>query len=147
MTTEAKWEGPAAAVSYLGTELNALANNARVLGGAIANEAGKEMYIALELYLAAQAAARDAGASVDIYLLPSLTSGNFCYGDASVEPPADTLFHSFPLDASTNARYVTVTTLLIPPFDFKLLPKNRTGQAFAGTGNTLKYRLHSLESQ
>lgn len=149
MVTEGKWEAPAAIVTYLTTELDGLANNGRVLGAKIDNVADgeNEMFIALELYLATQGGARAAGAAVDVYLLPTVDDTNFCYGDASVDPPAHTLLHSFPLDASTAARYVVEVNLPIPPFDFKLLAKQRTGQAFAGSGNTLKYRIYSLEGQ
>ena len=149
MVTEAKWEVPAAIQTYLSTELNSLANAGKKLGAKIDNVADgeNEMYIALELYVATQGGARSAGASVAIYLLPSIDDTNFCYGDDTTAPPASALFHVFPLDAATTARYVTVDGLLIGPFDFKLLVINSTGQAFASSGNTLKYRLYSLEGQ
>lgn len=149
MVTEGKWEAPAAIVTYLTTELDSLANNGRVLGAKIDNVADgeNEMFLALELYVAAQGGARAAGACVDVYDLSSVDDTNFCYGDASLDPPPSTLLHSFPLDATTNARYVVETRLSIAPFDFKLLIKQRTGQAFAGSGNTLKYRIYSLEGQ
>jgi hypothetical protein len=150
MTTEIKWENPAAIANALTTELNALANGARAISsGHIDNGADgeDELYMALELYLAAQGSARDSGAYVDVHLLPTIDGTNYCMGDASVAPPAHTLAFRFGLDAATNARYVTAVDIPIPPFDFKPLVTNGTGQAFAPTGNTLKYRLYSYESQ
>lgn len=149
MATEQKWEVPASIETYLSTELNSLADGANKLGAAVDNETdGKnELYINLELYVAAQGSARDADAHVRIYLLVSVDGTNYCYGDDSTDPPAGALFHVFDLDAATTARYVTIENLPIPPLKFKLLVMNETGQAFASSGNTLKYRLHSEESQ
>lgn len=149
MPTEHKWETPAAIQTYLTTELNSLADGANKLGTKIDNVADGEgeLFLNLELYVAAQGSARKAGATVDVYVLPSVDDTNFCFGDDSVDPPAHTCIGSFVLDAATTARYVTMVNVPIPPLDFKLLCINNTGQAFAASANALKYRLHSLETQ
>lgn len=149
MATEQKWEAPASIQTYLSTELNSLSDGSNKLGAKVDNVADgeNELFAALELYLATQGSARDSGATVDVYLLPSVDDTNFCYGSDSVDPPASAYIGSFVLDAATTARYVTLHNIPLPPLDFKLLLVNNTGQAFASSGNTLKYRLHSLESQ
>lgn len=149
MPTEQKWEAPASIQTYLSTELNSLADGANKLGAKIDNVADgeNELFMVLELYLATQGSARSAGATVDVYVLPSVDDTNFCYGSDSVDPPASAYVGSFPLDAATTARYATLHNIPLPPLDFKILVINETGQAFAASGNTLKYRLYSFESQ
>jgi hypothetical protein len=84
---------------------------------------------------------------VEIYILYSVDDTNFDMGGDSTDPRPESLLTVFSLDAATTARYRTVTGLPIAPFDFKLLVMNETGQAFASSANTLKYRLHSAEAQ
>ena len=149
MATEIKFEVPASIVSYLTTELNALANNDTILGAKIDNVADgeNEMFIALELYVNTQGSARSSGGYVAVYLLPSIDDTNFNYGDEANLTNAGCLLAIFNIDAATTARYVTRVNLPIPPLDFKLQVQNATGQAFAATGTTLKYRLYSYEAQ
>lgn len=149
MPTEIKWAEPGSTQTYLTTELNSLADGANKLGAKIDNVADgeNETHIDVELNLAAQGSARSADARVELYLLESLDDTNFNYGDDSTDPPATALVGVFPLDAATTARRVVLSNIPIPPLDFKLLAINETGQAFAASGNTLKYRLHSHESQ
>lgn len=149
MTTEYKYEAPASIVSYLSTDLNSLADDDTFVGAKIDNVADgeNELFIALELYLAAQGSARSSGATVNVYLLPSLDDTTFNYGDDAGLTDAGCLKAIFALDAAVTARRVIRTDIPIPPFDFKLQVENATGQAFASSGNTLKYRIYSMESQ
>jgi hypothetical protein len=149
MVTEFKYEVPAALQAYLSTDLDSLPNNDTFVGAKIDNVADgeNEMYIALELLVAAQGSARSAGGYVAVYLLPSVDDTNFGYGDDAYLTDPGNLLCTFALDAATTARYVTRANLPIPPVDFKLQVQNKTGQAFASSGNTLKYRLYSLEAQ
>lgn len=149
MPTKVTYSAPSAIATYLTTELNSLADAGNKLGAKIDNVADgeNEMFINLELYVAAQGSARSADARVEIYALPSIDDTNFDYGDDSTNPSPSNLIAVLPLDAATTARYVTATNLRIPPLDLKLLVVNETGQAFAATLSTLKYRIHSLESQ
>jgi len=149
MASELKWEAPGSVQSYLTTELDGLADAGNILGPTIDNETdgSNELYASLELYLAAQASARTDGATVDVYLLPSVDGTNYCYGSDTLDPPLSAYAGSFVLDAATDARYVALPNVSAPPLKFKLLVINNTGQSLAATGNTLKYRLHSLESQ
>ena len=149
MPTEIKYEAPASPVTYLSTELNSLANDDTILGAKIDNGADgeNEMFMSLELTLAAPGSTRTTGARVDVHLLASVDDTNFNYGDDAALIDPGTLLCSFPVDASTSARIATRTNLSIPPHDFKLQVLNATGTALQSSGNTIKYRLYSLESQ
>ena len=148
MPTESKWKAPSDIVTYLSGELNSFIDGSNYIGAKIDNEAGgeNELYIDLELY-ATSAGTRDAHARVELYFLTSIDPTNFDMGGDSTDPRPSSLLCVFSLDAATTARYRTFHSLPIPPFDFKLLVMNETGQNFASSGNTLKYRIHSVEAQ
>lgn len=147
MANEVNWSDYPAATTYLSTELNALADGGNDLGAAIDNTANGDMYMDLELYLAEQGAARDSGAYVALYILPSVDGTNYCYGGDSLDPPASASRGNFPFDAVVTARYSTLTHILLPAGKFKMLVMNETGENFAGTGNTLKYTVYNEELQ
>ena len=146
MANAITWSDLEATVTYLGAELNALADAGRKLGAAIDNTADKFTYAMVELYLPIQAGARDAGAYVSLYLLKSTDGTNYDFGADALAPPPGTWANNFTFDADTAARYVSVE-IAVPPSKFKLMVINNTGQAFAATLNTLKYRFYSLEVQ
>jgi hypothetical protein len=148
MVNAVNWESNPALVSYNTAGLNALANDAKAIGAAIDNSTGLDMYMDTALTIAVQAVARSVAAYAAIYLLPSLDGGStYCYGNSTTDPPACTLVATMPLDATTAGRYVTATTLLVPPGHFKLVLENKTGQAFGAANNVLEYRLYSEEIQ
>ncbi len=136
------WQTPAAIVTYLSTELNALANAARVVGAAIDNRTTRYKYMMLEHYVGAQTA-RSAGAYVSVYLLASVDATNYPYGATNRQPSPDNLVKCFALDAAVTASYSIAPCILIPPLLFILIIENNTGQAYTATGNTVKYRLYS----
>ena len=146
MATTFQWVAPEALTAYLGTELNTLADSTSdttwfsAVGAEIANETGLYQYIELELVIAAQGAARSAGAFVAVYI--NYAADGTTYDDTSNKAFSE-LLAVFPLDAATTARRLTKANIPIPPLDFKLLVLNDTGQALAATLNTLKYRRHN----
>jgi hypothetical protein len=137
------WTTPIAIVTYLTTELNSLANAARVIGAAIDNRTTRYKYMMLEHYVNTQLAARSAGAYVSIYLVSSVDATNYAYGAAALQPAACKLKCVMSLDAAVTARYCTIDCIEIPPLLFMLVLEQNTGQTYATLSNTLKYRLFS----
>jgi hypothetical protein len=145
-----KWGTPEALQSYLTTALDTLANSTTdttgfsALGAEIDNEQDRYQYISFELNLAAQGVARSAGAVVEIWKAEAV--------DSTPNYPADTnaafasnSVRSFQLDAATTARRLTLTNIPLAPYKTKFQLRNVTGQAFAVSGSTLKYRRHNEE--
>lgn len=136
------WQAPSSLTAYLSTELNSLADSTSdttgfsAVGAEIANATSLNRYLALQLVLAAQGAGRSAGGFVAVYI--NYAADGTTYDDTSNKAFSE-LLTVFQLDAATTARTITKTGIPIPPVDFKLLVLNDTGQAFASSGNTLKY--------
>ncbi len=147
MPNAINWESTPALTGYLTTELDGLANDANKLGAEIDNSTGLDMYMDVEVSVAAQGIARSAGAHIAVFLIPAPDGTNYVYGDDSTDPPSNRWIASLPLDAATTARRVAAQMLMVPPGKFKLLVENKTGQALAASGNTAGYRLYSPEVQ
>lgn len=125
------------------TSLNSLANSANsAASSAIDNTTALDLYDDLTLTVATQGGARSTGATVEVYLIMALDGSNY---DAVHESTAE-LVASFSLDAATTARQVTRRDIPIPPGLFEYFVRNRTGQAFAASGNILERRPHSIET-
>lgn len=136
---------PSAAETILSTGLNSLANNDSQISSALDND-DLNLFARADLYLAAQGSARSAGAVVELYLLPSIDGSNYPYGSDSLVPAANLMVGNFQLDATTTARYAASEEFKLPPTDFKLVLVNKTGQAFASSGNVLRITRYSLAS-
>lgn len=134
-----KYSAPAAIQTLLTTELNSLASGSAVLSGAIDNSAGTYKFINIEGLIAQQGGARTAGGYVAIQICVSVDGTNYC--DATAPIPQK--IAQVGMDAAVTARYWTRANISIPPCKFKLNYLQVTGQAFASSGNTLKYSLHA----
>lgn len=146
---EFKWNSPDSPETILSTELNSLANGAnKITTTAISNDQSTEldMFADFELYIAAQGVARDAGAYVALYILPTVDGTNFAYGGDSLDPDPNHHRGNFVFDAATTARYDVIEGIRLPPGDFHVLVMNETGQAFASSGNMLKMRRYNTQS-
>jgi hypothetical protein len=134
-----------AATTILSTELNSLANvTFGTTSAAIDNSSALDLYADFELTIATQGVARSTGANCVLYMSIALDGTN--YSDISQTTTPEVLV-TFPLDAATTSRIVTRRDIPIPPSaTFKVSLYNNTGQAFAASGNTVKYRFHSIQT-
>lgn len=131
------------ATSILTTELNTLANSTNsAASAAIDNTTNLDLFIDLELYVNTATAARSTGANIQVYMVHAIDGTN--YGDVN-ETTAE-FVASFPLDAATTARRAAARDIPISPGLFKFFIRNATGQPLNATGNTLKYRTHSVST-
>ena len=139
MGNVAKWNAPSAPVTVFAAELNALANNTvSAASAAIANQTNLDMYVDIELVLAALSPTT--GAYVAIYLVEAIDGVNYPVpSSADLRQQTDARLCTFVLSttASTAQRLVT-RQVVIPPGTFKLYLDNQSGAVFGGTLNTLK---------
>ena len=133
----------AAIASVLTTDLNSLASGSTsAASAALDNTTNLDLFADLTLTVAAQGAARSAGANVSVYMVMALDGTN--YDD--VQSATAELVAVFSLDAATTARQSTRRDIPIPPGLYKYFVVNNTGQAFAASGNILEHRMHSIET-
>ena len=131
------------AANLLTTELNSLGSGSNsTASSAIDNTTNLDLFMDVEIVVAAQGSARSTGAYIGLYMTQALDGTN--YGD--VHETTAKLVCVFPLDAATTARRATFQDIPIPPGLMKFFARNVTGQALASSGNTIKYRTHSIES-
>lgn len=131
------------ATNILTTELNTLANATNsAASAAIDNTTNLDLFMDLELYVAAATAARSAGAAIYVYIVPTIDGGT---NYVDVEQTTAELIAGFTLDASTTARRAMIRDLPIPPSLFKLFVRNVTGQPLNASGNVLRYRTHNVQ--
>lgn len=150
-----KWAAPTVGLtSYLTTTLNSLANNALDLGAEINNESNLCTFIDLELTLASLDLSSQASPAVVIYLIESVDGGT----DFDTASDAETVDDNMPaMDkicaqlglrpySAAEAKTAVKSIIPIPPGRFKLALRNKTGVAFAASGNVLAYRTYNLKS-
>lgn len=131
------------ATNALSTGLDALANATNSgASSTIDNSTNLDVLMDVELVLGAQGAARSTGARVLIYARYALDGTNFADLHANISSPVAVIT----LDAATTARRETKTGIQINPGLFQLWLRNETGQAFAATGNLLRYRTYAYKS-
>jgi len=123
-------------------DLNSLANDGTALGSVIDNTSGKDLYIQFELYLASVDLSAQTNPAVNLYLIESLDGTNYADTNTLAYKHLATVGV-----AETSAAHREVSNVcVVPPGKFKINIENVTGAAFAATGNTLKYRTFSSES-
>lgn len=140
-----KWSALGTLTTYLSTGLDGLASAANAIGAAIANQTDKNKLMIVELVVTFGTAPA-AGKSVDLYAVFSADGTNYSDGDGTVDPPITSYLASFPVRAVTTAQRIVIPNIpLLAPASLKLVLLNESGQAFAATGNTLKYATYNTE--
>jgi hypothetical protein len=132
----------AAAATALSTGLNSLANaTASAASSNIDNTTNLDLYADWELVLGTQSS-RTAGCVVSLYIVPSLDGTNF----ADVSSSSAELLGVFTLATGTAAQRVIIRDTPIPPALFQVFVVNSSTQAFNASGNTVRYRTHSVQT-
>lgn len=125
---------------YLTTELNSLADDDTYLGAAINNSSNRDMMLKVQIQLASVDLSAQDSPGVIIRLIESIDGGTV------YEDNDDTAYGiTLPVEASSQA-HNRIGDLYIPPGYFKLEVVNKTGAAFASTGNVLSYAPYTPET-
>jgi len=129
------------ATTYESTDLNSLPDDGVVLGDAINNSSNRDMMLKVEIYLASVDLSSQTDPHVQVRLLESIDGSNYEDNDDKAWAI------SLPVDPGTGAAtHRRMGDLYIPPGYFKLAIVNKTGAAFASSGNTLKYAPYTPET-
>lgn len=135
----------ATAVSFTGTQtLASLADNEWTsLSDEIGNDVTLYLMCDLELVLAS-AAFTGTDSQVEVYLVPTVDGTNYPnWTDNVITDEQENNIHfvgAFTTTGATEAQRLTIRNIPLPPGKFKFGVRNRSGVAFAASGNTLKYR-------
>lgn len=127
----------------LSTELNSLANNTMTAAsGVISNDSNLDMYIDIEVVLAALSPAT--GAFVAIYILEAIDGSNYpAQSDADLRLTTSQVLGMIPIGTTAStAQRVPLRDVVIPPGKFKIKLDNQTGATLAASGNTVKYIMY-----
>lgn len=152
MANEIKWSGTLGTFTTLidgsasTPTLKALASGGHKIGDAITGNRNRFCGIRLKCKFAV---APSAGGVVEIYFVPSIDGTTYGDGSDSVAPPVTFRATVLPVRAVTTQQYVDDAMVLLPPFDFKPLLINKSGQAMSNTDteNILSYRPYNEEVQ
>lgn len=129
---------PANEQTLMSADLNTLADAGVVTGAVIIdNTTNRYFYSIFELYLPAIDLSAEDNPAVELYLLPSYGGSN--YADISTQYLVSVMGV-----AETNAIHRAVSPhVLLDPIKYTPYIVNSTGQAFAGTLNTLKIKTYT----
>lgn len=127
------------ATTYLSTTLNSLAIDGVDPGAAINNSVARDQFLKVEISLATVDLSAQVSPGVEIRLIESIDGTTY-------EDDDDTAYAITIPVASTNAAHKRIGDIVIPPGQFKLSIVNKTGVAFAATGNTVKYAPYTIET-
>ena len=149
MANVVNWDAAAESGSaIIGTEANALADNARTaVGTEYANATNLNQYGWAELEVTFASSPTDDVPHCKLYMVRKVDGTNYEDGSASVVPSPDALVAAMHVQASTSAQRIVVGPFLLPPHDVKFLLENQTGVAFPATGSTVTLYVANDEVQ
>lgn len=133
-----KWgTGWSSATTLLTTDLNSLGNSTiSAASAAVNNTSNKDQYAFFEVILASLTPT--GAAYVGVYMTKSLDATNYEDAPISGGSQRNTLVAAIPLSTSTSAkRVMSESPILLPPYNVKFYLDNRSGVAFAASGNSL----------
>ena len=140
----------AQSVTFSGTQtLASLTDNEWTnLSDAIDNSTNKYLMVDVELYLAS-AAFTGTDSTLALYLVPSVDGTNYpnWTGNVTTSEQENEQYYvcSFTTSGATEAQRLTQLNILVPPGLYKYGIRNTSGVTLASSGNTLKWRPHSVE--
>lgn len=151
MANPIRWATPSTVVTAINGDttspsLKNLANNGQKLGSQYDNETNRYQFASAELlWTAAASPATNPG--VELYLIPALDGTNYGDGDDSILPPSSSFVGVFGLKVATSLQRIVIRDIPIPPFKFKFLVINKTGQFSTNVDNQngLRMRVYNLE--
>lgn len=146
------YKAAAQAVVFSGTQqLNSLADNEWTdLSDAIDNSVNKYLFADLRLVLAS-AIFVGADSIVEVYIVPSINDAAYpsWTGDIATDQQHNQQYFvgSFTTTGTTAAQDISLRNVALPPGLFKWGVRNKSGVAFAASGNFLYWRPWNWASQ
>jgi hypothetical protein len=130
------------------TELNAIANNTRVLSDPLDNTFDLDVYADFELLVKYNVVPPVGAKIAEIFIIPTVDGSNYAEGSVSVQPQKYLIIGAYESvnPSISNFERLMLTNIVIPPRSFKILLRNTSGVDYAATGNTLKMKKFKLES-
>lgn len=142
MAADIKQQGYITIVSAMTTDLNSITNNSYATSAALGADAGDAELLA-DFELALATLTPTGTPVIDLWLIRSADGTNY---EDSATPPMDAYVGSFEVTTGAGAKRAILRDRALPPGLFKTVIRNRTGVTFNASGNTLKYRPHSLQT-
>ena len=134
--------------TLMSTDLNSLADDTVNVGAVLPdNTSNRYFYAEFELVLASVDLSAQANPGVELYLVPSYDGTNYADvgTDASntVYPPTQYLAAVFGVAETSAAHRAVSPHILFDPLKYTPVVINKTGAAFASSGNTLKAKYYT----
>ena len=149
-TGDIKYSTSSSLATIMSTQLNSLADGAINVGGDsdLDNTTNEHHNLMAELYLASVDLSAQDSPAVELYLVPKIDGTNFCDTgtDASTTdlPPGSAHIGTFYIQETSAAHRAAISCKnCLQDLEYRAVLLNKTGAAFAASGNTLKIKTNS----